>query len=1313
MPTYGPLGTTVSLYTWETGAGEESSGQGESGQTRRVEVERVREDKFNKQGLDFLGPSSVPFFLVNAGQDLFSPASASSSDSDTVTPIDSATKTKRANTTPPQVNAIPAATLLLLESPPTIDLMESDQDTTLSSLNSSLFEPSPRAKEESSSDEAAEDGGAGPGPVNPDNNYSRPTKNSNKPQSSFKPLGLGNKAMSKPITRPKPLKLQIDLSNKSFMPSLITNLPEDICFSVFYNGEFMYSKVFRWSTYNSGQKSESGHPTVSGRRIGTSVEVPWVIKPMSQNEPSSHVSPSVSTAETTWGKISQSLLAEADEWGREGKFDMFRNPVGEYLEYLSKLPIPKKASPLRAPGLNIGVMDVIIGLGRSINHPYKHLQEPQRKLSQGLCGSHNQLFVVPKELSSTRFRQMIATFQIEDNQKKSTQAPRSAQRPGIRRQATDLRAPRELHPSTSQGSSSRSYTQGSRSATIMASMGDSDLTRVENEARSLSTGHDGSIERGQPSSQILALNVPTEVSHFRVPNGFRASAAVNASSVLRKPINQTPLSKSKLPKSIPQKRYRGPTPPPAEAEACDSVYIEPPSHSTRSRTSLGSASSPDAVSPSTPVLRGGQGPVDRTPSLPTQEHRAKARRFTGSATLVSKGNPFGLDGLDDGYYEIRHESMSFSLLSGPPLRQLGSAETNQAFRDINFGLDGTGDAPKSSKRKRDSLEATNSGAVPKSKVPRTNPRGRNTSGGQSQSYAADTKTTGSDMEAVAPVENDGASRLNLPLNQKHGGNTAARKPRQRNPLSARELDSLLEPHKPSVDPDTSFGHSFTDKGFPSRPTRNSTRQKVLAELSPTAQPRVTAAIKDEKILVIKGLRPNELPIKDENMRSYKAAEADSSNLHSMSATPSTEGAVVNISTESILVSDSASRVLRTTKPMGTGAGDIEHESRLNIQLPIDTTIISTSKSKKDNSRLSPTIAAGVRSTLAESESSKSLQEMITGTTGALSSPSAGNTIVVESLYNQELLPKNVEVLDKIVLPSIRHSQELATRQAAEGSKDTEPLRKEVSAASQARTPADTLSISKVQKPSIKMLPVMKFKTSDSTGSHVEPQTPSKKQAKDKPGLTIQPGLANAYRTYSESSTGFKTPTPRSAPLALAQFPDPPRTRASTRALQDSHDSSAIMMPSMIEFTPQKNMTPGNRILNDMSSSPTISSPSQETSNFLHQEYPFDSPTSSRALRSSKKSSTSIVSDLTQSSKQRHLKSESKQPWKPSSICQESVLSYVDETNSEGLPGLMYDKSTGKMCRSTRLEREGIFRTSGILMGVRYVFGLGSETTKSI
>jgi hypothetical protein len=59
--------------------------------------------------------------------------------------------------------------------------------------------------------------------------------------------------------------------------------------------------------------------------------------------------------EERWNKTNRMLLAEADEWGQYG---IFRSPMGEYLEELSKRPIPESARNLR-DGDGAGIIDVV------------------------------------------------------------------------------------------------------------------------------------------------------------------------------------------------------------------------------------------------------------------------------------------------------------------------------------------------------------------------------------------------------------------------------------------------------------------------------------------------------------------------------------------------------------------------------------------------------------------------------------------------------------------------------------------------------------------------------------------------------------------------------------------------------------------------------------------------------------------------------------------------------------------------------------------------------------------------------------------
>lgn len=154
-----------------------------------------------------------------------------------------------------------------------------------------------------------------------------------------------------------PIKVQVDFTPKSWMHCLVTNKPEDLSVNVFYNGEFVHSKLYRAGTWR-GPEAEETHPNISGRRVNTGLEVPFVVLPTRRGEQGSELPADASHAAARWNEINQNLLVEADQWGREGKFDMFRTPVGEYLEELSKVPMPRNARPINADGMNIGIIDV-------------------------------------------------------------------------------------------------------------------------------------------------------------------------------------------------------------------------------------------------------------------------------------------------------------------------------------------------------------------------------------------------------------------------------------------------------------------------------------------------------------------------------------------------------------------------------------------------------------------------------------------------------------------------------------------------------------------------------------------------------------------------------------------------------------------------------------------------------------------------------------------------------------------------------------------------------------------------------------------
>jgi hypothetical protein len=64
------------------------------------------------------------------------------------------------------------------------------------------------------------------------------------------------------------------------------------------------------------------------------------------------------------------------------------------------------------------------------------------------------------------------------------------------------------------------------------------------------------------------------------------------------------------------------------------------------------------------------------------------------------------------------------------------------------------------------------------------------------------------------------------------------------------------------------------------------------------------------------------------------------------------------------------------------------------------------------------------------------------------------------------------------------------------------------------------------------------------------------------------------------------------------------------------------------------------------------------------------------------------------------------PWVPNSICQDSHLTYGSD--SARWEGVKWDAESAHYFRNIPREREGLFRASGVLFGVRFVVGLGAD-----
>jgi hypothetical protein len=179
------------------------------------------------------------------------------------------------------------------------------------------------------------------------------------------------------------------------------------------------------------------------------------------------------------------------------------------------------------------------------------------------------------------------------------------------------------------------------------------------------------------------------------------------------------------------------------------------------------------------------------------------------------------------------------------------------------------------------------------------------------------------------------------------------------------------------------------------------------------------------------------------------------------------------------------------------------------------------------------------------------------------------------------------------------------------------------------------------------------------------------------------------RRYSQSSQGMKTPDPRQEVFETKcdttenqQYSA--HTKVSERRASMPNMSNKSKAASSLSRQKLSTTTP----LQNLSSSPIESIT-------VYPVPEIQSPVTVRDPQAKKAAITDNLSTLSP-----HVPSS--QSWKPNAICQDSVLTYASNAD---WPDVKIDKKTGNMVRTIKAEREGIFRASGVLMGVRFMVGV--------
>jgi hypothetical protein len=145
MPTYHIHDTTVQLHVWdplqplEDLNTEEPAWPYPSNAARQRDAELLKEEYFEGQeGVDFLG-SSMPFFLINAGRDLFYTTRQTPGDiAETDAPEDQSTDEQVLVNENRKCNVPPLLPPDVVQ-PPTDETDDADGDSGLSSIPSSMF----------------------------------------------------------------------------------------------------------------------------------------------------------------------------------------------------------------------------------------------------------------------------------------------------------------------------------------------------------------------------------------------------------------------------------------------------------------------------------------------------------------------------------------------------------------------------------------------------------------------------------------------------------------------------------------------------------------------------------------------------------------------------------------------------------------------------------------------------------------------------------------------------------------------------------------------------------------------------------------------------------------------------------------------------------------------------------------------------------------------------------------------------------------------------------------------------------------------
>ncbi|KAK8239274.1 hypothetical protein HDK77DRAFT_483849 [Phyllosticta capitalensis] len=185
------------------------------------------------------------------------------------------------------------------------------------------------------------------------------------------------------IHTPHALAIRLDISEQTFLK---TNLPaNDMKIDIFFNGKFTNATTVPARSI----KDKKPFFVFGGLRTHYMLERPWVVLPRDKNADGTQrrAAPRTETSQDRWNELAQAISEEVDLRATQG-----RTPVVEYLDALSKLPMPPEMDQWDERDTHrYSVIDVVLsyGHGRKDGANAAYLTKPTRlrprpKASQGV-----------------------------------------------------------------------------------------------------------------------------------------------------------------------------------------------------------------------------------------------------------------------------------------------------------------------------------------------------------------------------------------------------------------------------------------------------------------------------------------------------------------------------------------------------------------------------------------------------------------------------------------------------------------------------------------------------------------------------------------------------------------------------------------------------------------------------------------------------------------------------------------------------------------------------------------------------------------